>query len=633
MKTNEDELSTRKKSLFIKGLEYIAECNCSPSAMMNIILDYSEINRVPIFSELRSLDNNYIIALITFCYFKYEGAGIFLGNKINYIKFRSWVGSLLLCDDEGNAKIYYTFEEYFTNIIYSLDGAIYFGNIGYIYKANSLPVQKYERSSYRRPPGLTLGHLTLLIIDKLYRKKVTSEIGETIKKLENQYLVGNLSLQFLNNTLGETKSLLDDRELFHLLDNKIITEPHAVNNDSSRRMAETMLCYFLFKSYKNSNKYIKLIHFKRILSSFFPIKDQVRDILAHRKAIKKISCLMPEGFSISERLNIEMFLHIALIATGYQHVETKDPILKQTYLVGIYSLTSRAVYHKDYQGTLNYRLFLQKKYDLKTCQWLSAGTPLTIFLTNENHAYLFKLGQLFLQDGKPVIVKNIHRGAMMYNTHPGEKLIECDTTKEQTRKIIEQVILGTGMGLAFSNKSGILRSTDPAPFYMPEIAIDQKNVIEDRCPDRSMFDDAKLPFPQQLFSSNIYPFVNSISGTMLCLVRVYIAVLRHCVESKDGQFFEREFFRFYLRNSIAILLALEGGHSLYEFFACLEVPEVKAEIAKALPGITLDMPTLFGGPHYSAAIRISAKHASILFYKQQINQEIIERPDLVLRTY
>lgn len=78
---------------------------------------------------------------------------------------------------------------------------------------------------------------------------------------------------------------------------------------------------------------------------------------------------------------------------------------------------------------------------------------------------------------------------------------------------------------------------------------------------------------------------------------------------------------------ISMLHALEGGHSLYEFFSCLNVPEVSQAIHKIYPGIKLDMETFFckENPSYSSAIRAAASHAQILFYKQNVNQQIKDR--------
>jgi hypothetical protein len=109
-----------------------------------------------------------------------------------------------------------------------------------------------------------------------------------------------------------------------------------------------------------------------------------------------------------------------------------------------------------------------------------------------------------------------------------------------------------------------------------------------RCPNRSTY-FPNANWVKQSFSGLVHPFVNSISGTILCQLRAlaHFTTTKQCFKNSSYQF--NTFFRL----MISTLLFYQGGHSLLEFTAPLRVDAIQ-EAFKPISGFSnIDLISLF----------------------------------------
>ena len=120
-----------------------------------------------------------------------------------------------------------------------------------------------------------------------------------------------------------------------------------------------------------------------------------------------------------------------------------------------------------------------------------------------------------------------------------------------------------------SNNLGIMKSFMPLPLN-DSIRSDQTSDYL-RFPDKSHYDYSKSQ-PNKNFSSLVKPFVNSISGTTLCQLRVMSKLL----ESDNFVFAEKpELLNLYTKSFISAMLVHSGGHCLDEFMRVFQIKDVK----------------------------------------------------------
>lgn len=132
-----------------------------------------------------------------------------------------------------------------------------------------------------------------------------------------------------------------------------------------------------------------------------------------------------------------------------------------------------------------------------------------------------------------------------------------------------------------SNNLGIMRS------YMPlgrddtlfeETTADTANQYR-RPADASTY-NAASDMPQKFFSTQVSPFVNSISGTMLCQLRIMAKLLEEQkLEYADNPEQLAQFFKCF----VSYMIYNAGGHSLNEFTSVFQLPQVQEIFAK-VPG-------------------------------------------------
>lgn len=96
--------------------------------------------------------------------------------------------------------------------------------------------------------------------------------------------------------------------------------------------------------------------------------------------------------------------------------------------------------------------------------------------------------------------------------------------------------------------------------------------------------------PEKFFLNEVSPFVNSISGTMLCQLRVMAKLLeKEKFEFNDNPDQLKAFFK----SMVSYMIYNSGGHSFQEFMSVLDLEQVK-EMFKNVPGFDeINLRTLF----------------------------------------
>ena len=143
-----------------------------------------------------------------------------------------------------------------------------------------------------------------------------------------------------------------------------------------------------------------------------------------------------------------------------------------------------------------------------------------------------------------------------------------------------------------SNNLGLLRSYHmPAPgeaalYESPAISIANQF---SRASDKATY-VAAADVPQHYFRTQVNPFSNSISGTMLCQFRVMSKLLQ---EEKFVYSNGSEQLKMFMKHFVAYMIVALGGHSLMEFTDVWELPEVK-DMFKVISGFSdLNLRKLF----------------------------------------
>lgn len=123
-----------------------------------------------------------------------------------------------------------------------------------------------------------------------------------------------------------------------------------------------------------------------------------------------------------------------------------------------------------------------------------------------------------------------------------------------------------------SNKQGILKSF--MPIATDDIACADPWFHVLRPAERSTYDPHSL-WVKANFKTQVHPYVNSISGTLLAQLRTFLAI----EEVGQLQFNTLEKLSDFLRCFTSVLLYNSGGHTFHEFLSLLALPEVQSEFA------------------------------------------------------
>ena len=170
---------------------------------------------------------------------------------------------------------------------------------------------------------------------------------------------------------------------------------------------------------------------------------------------------------------------------------------------------------------------------------------------------------------------------------------------------------------------GIMRSSMPLP-PEDEIVTSQKPFPILSPPDRSdqaHFSEA-YDFAHKINNTVVHPFVNSISGTSLTLVRALAGAIEARGKPIEGH--EGKLIANYLTLAISAMAHSMGGHSLYEFTEPLMIPEVSSVLASwDVPPLNLETMFLTGNEEaFERALTATIVYAENLALKKQLHAEI-----------
>lgn len=200
-------------------------------------------------------------------------------------------------------------------------------------------------------------------------------------------------------------------------------------------------------------------------------------------------------------------------------------------------------------------------------------------------------------DKMMLLLKTVHAGMTSVNNHkqdyfPLNIYGESGSVYSPARRGRTDRVDGVGgKQEVFSNNLGIMRS------YMPlsrddtlfeDPSMDTSNQYR-RPADASTYVSSG-DMPQKFFSTQVSPFVNSISGTMLTQLRVMAKLLN---ENKLLYEDNPEQLKVFFKCFVSYMIYNSGGHSLQEFTSVFELPQVQA-IFKDVPGFSdLNLRQLF----------------------------------------
>ncbi|WP_010598702.1 hypothetical protein [Rickettsiella massiliensis] len=170
-----------------------------------------------------------------------------------------------------------------------------------------------------------------------------------------------------------------------------------------------------------------------------------------------------------------------------------------------------------------------------------------------------------------------------------------------------------------SNHLGIVKSYMPLP--ISDIAYrENKPFPYLRSADNTTFySDAQ--WPRKNFRLLTHPFSSSISGTILCHLRV----AKYLLDQSSLSFKNSKHFANFIRCVISVLLYQTGGHSLNEYVSVLTLPEVINAFDQLENFNSIDEKTLFFTENKAAfyqAIDATIVYCNTLLRKEKLHNEL-----------
>ncbi len=172
---------------------------------------------------------------------------------------------------------------------------------------------------------------------------------------------------------------------------------------------------------------------------------------------------------------------------------------------------------------------------------------------------------------------------------------------------------------------GILRSTMPIPQYNCSLKTDKPSTYTRPVDNSDILAGAK--WPEMIKAKQIIPFVNSISGTFLILLRL-IAYFRReerfVYEEHEAQLI------ILLRCYIAFMIHNAGGHCIEEFTAVLKVEEIQEELKHHAYKLfqSIDTNTLFIKDHedcFKTALEKTCRYNRAIMAKEAMHQQFFKQ--------
>jgi hypothetical protein len=209
--------------------------------------------------------------------------------------------------------------------------------------------------------------------------------------------------------------------------------------------------------------------------------------------------------------------------------------------------------------------------------------------------------------------------ATAYNTSLPLKIYGAGIYSTEQRGKIDKTKEDISEYQARSQHLGIMKS------YMP-LARDDAALAETaftflKPSDQSRF-DSNAAWVKFVEASQLNPFSNSISGTMLCQLRC-MAFLK---DTKQLNYYRADQFQSFFKAMTSAMLYATGGHTFQEFLTPLRLPEVRAEFAD-IPGFdNLDMKSILLDGNHAAldkALKETIGYNQHLLRKTTLHEELV----------
>lgn len=174
--------------------------------------------------------------------------------------------------------------------------------------------------------------------------------------------------------------------------------------------------------------------------------------------------------------------------------------------------------------------------------------------------------------------------------------------------------------LVTSQHYGILKNYMPVP--LDDIAYTEIPFSYPRITDRNTFcPEAK--WTKHNFEKLVYPFVSSISGTLLAQLRCMLFLK----EKNILIFNKKNSFCSFLQCFTSLLLYNSGGHSYYEYLVLLNLPEVRRKF-KFIPEFkSINVESLLFQDNkiaFNSALQKTIEYNKIILNKMRLNYQIRE---------
>lgn len=153
-------------------------------------------------------------------------------------------------------------------------------------------------------------------------------------------------------------------------------------------------------------------------------------------------------------------------------------------------------------------------------------------------------------------------------------------SKERRGRILDE-------GPHFFSTTGIIKSMGAVPYYNDPVRYeDEKKPFDFKSTSNSRYvlGGRNKNWSDEHFEQLFHPFVNTISGTLLCQLRA----AKKLLADKQLVFDTPDTFANYIKCLVASMTYLAGGHSFYEFTYPLMLPEMVTAFSD-IPGFEEDM--------------------------------------------
>jgi len=170
-----------------------------------------------------------------------------------------------------------------------------------------------------------------------------------------------------------------------------------------------------------------------------------------------------------------------------------------------------------------------------------------------------------------------------------------------------------------SNNLGIMSSE--MPLAKTDMLLSESSSNYVRPVENSSYNE-NASEPKSAFSTLVTPFVNSISGTMLCQIRV---MARLCKENQFAFKGNQDQLALYFKNLVALMIFSSGGHSLDEFLRVLQIPEVQKEFEGIIEFEKLTLDNLFRVGNQNAfdeAVKKTIEYNAMMIKRQKVRDDL-----------